>query len=45
MDGRELYLERWWKARMMGIVLSHWNELPPHTQRIWDEKAKWLNAT
>jgi hypothetical protein len=39
MDGEDLYYERWWYARLRGITLRAWAELPPSIQRVWNERA------
>jgi predicted ABC-class ATPase len=39
VSGRDLYEDRWWKARHMGIILRPWDELPAAIRRVWDERA------
>lgn len=38
--GRELYYDRWWTARLRGIVLRSWETLPTAIRRVWDERAQ-----
>lgn len=40
MTGRGLYYDRWWTARLLGIVLRSWEALPTSIRRVWDERAQ-----